>query len=411
MSDDFKVLIIGGGLGGLALAQALRKHGIAYEIFERDLAWDSRNQGWALSLHWILEDLLGQTPDDMPSFDHVSLGYEHGMEAEFAYFNAFTGEEQMRLSHSKEKPFLRSDRSKVRLWLMHKLDIQWNKHFIRYTEDSDGVTAYFEDGTSAKGSLLVGADGVNSKVRDQLMVGSGLKPRIIPLGNITSLVELPKEKYTKQLELGRSFFLAHSPNHRLFVGFRHFSKDEETASFYWRLSWYDKETQNEPYWTATASPEELMEYAREKTKDFFPLLTETLRATPPSGVVVPSLTFWDMLPIPLPTGRVTLLGDGIHPMSPFRGEGANFAMKDGLSLGQYLAERKNGETIPELLKRYESEMLIRGSGGVLKSRAAAEDHVKESDEADKRHNGDNSWLTARIKKQAGDQGFKRVVKD
>jgi len=52
MSHTFKVLSIGGGLGGLALAQALRKHGVAYEIFERDESADSRTQGWALSLHW-----------------------------------------------------------------------------------------------------------------------------------------------------------------------------------------------------------------------------------------------------------------------------------------------------------------------------------------------------------------------
>lgn len=111
----------------------------------------------------ILKDLLGLTPDDMPSFDHVTLGHEYGMEAEFAYYDAFTGEEQMRLSHSKEKPFLRSDRSKVRSWLMYNLDIKWNKQFLRYVEDSDGITAYFQDGTTAKGDLLVGADGVNSK--------------------------------------------------------------------------------------------------------------------------------------------------------------------------------------------------------------------------------------------------------
>ena len=52
MLDGFKVLIIGGGLGGLALAQGLRKQGFAYEIFERDETADSRTQGWALSLHW-----------------------------------------------------------------------------------------------------------------------------------------------------------------------------------------------------------------------------------------------------------------------------------------------------------------------------------------------------------------------
>lgn len=148
------------------------------------------------------------------------------------------------------------------------------------------------------------------------MEGSGLKPRAIPLGNITSLVDLPRDLYERQLALGRSFFLAHSPNHRLFVGFRHFSEDRESASFYWRLSWYDKEAQKEPYWTVKASGEELIKYARESTKNFDPKLTEALRATPPSGVVLPSLVFWDMLPVPLPTGTVTLLGDSIHPMSP-----------------------------------------------------------------------------------------------
>ena len=52
MPGGFKVLIVGGGLGGLALAQGLRKQGVAFEIFERDDTAVSRTQGWALSLHW-----------------------------------------------------------------------------------------------------------------------------------------------------------------------------------------------------------------------------------------------------------------------------------------------------------------------------------------------------------------------
>ena len=51
VSDDFrKVLIIGGGLGGLALAQALRTHGVPFEIFERDANPTARKQGWAIAL-------------------------------------------------------------------------------------------------------------------------------------------------------------------------------------------------------------------------------------------------------------------------------------------------------------------------------------------------------------------------
>lgn len=45
------VLIAGAGLGGLTLAQALRKQGISYEIFERDANRDARFQGWAIALH------------------------------------------------------------------------------------------------------------------------------------------------------------------------------------------------------------------------------------------------------------------------------------------------------------------------------------------------------------------------
>lgn len=45
------VLIAGGGLGGLSLAQTLRKQGISFEIFERDADKDARFQGWAIMMH------------------------------------------------------------------------------------------------------------------------------------------------------------------------------------------------------------------------------------------------------------------------------------------------------------------------------------------------------------------------
>lgn len=45
------VLILGGGLGGLTLAQSLRKKGLSYQIFERDSNPHARLQGWAIALH------------------------------------------------------------------------------------------------------------------------------------------------------------------------------------------------------------------------------------------------------------------------------------------------------------------------------------------------------------------------
>ncbi len=50
LDESNKVIIIGAGLGGLALAQALHAHDVPFEIFERDAAPGSRKQGWAVAL-------------------------------------------------------------------------------------------------------------------------------------------------------------------------------------------------------------------------------------------------------------------------------------------------------------------------------------------------------------------------
>lgn len=52
------ILIIGAGLGGLALAQTLRRHSIPSRIFEGDAQHGAREQGWAISLHlWLMSDI------------------------------------------------------------------------------------------------------------------------------------------------------------------------------------------------------------------------------------------------------------------------------------------------------------------------------------------------------------------
>ena len=50
-SNDLHVLIIGAGIGGLTLAQGLRKQGISFEIFERDASAEARGQGYAVGLY------------------------------------------------------------------------------------------------------------------------------------------------------------------------------------------------------------------------------------------------------------------------------------------------------------------------------------------------------------------------
>ncbi len=59
-------------------------------------------------------------------------------------------------------PFVRAERHRLRNWLATNIPIQWGKRVKRIEHDDEGASVYFEDGTSAKGDILVGADGINS---------------------------------------------------------------------------------------------------------------------------------------------------------------------------------------------------------------------------------------------------------
>ena len=58
---------------------------------------------------------------------------------------------------------LRANRRKLRIMLTQYIDVEWSKRFMHYEENENGVTAFFEDGSSATGDILVGADGVHSR--------------------------------------------------------------------------------------------------------------------------------------------------------------------------------------------------------------------------------------------------------
>ncbi|KAJ5688796.1 hypothetical protein N7462_003188 [Penicillium macrosclerotiorum] len=358
------ILIVGAGLGGLALAQALRRKNIPFRIFERDAQYGVREQGWAISLHpWLIADLCSGVRDDEAGLRRMTPSAPLGMHSEGVIYSLEkeTRKELFRFGEGTDQPFVRVERTKLRDWLLQEVSVEWNKRFQGYEQHPNGITARFEDGTEVQGSVLVGADGISSQVRRQLL-NSHDEPQRLPIGIVVGQVEATHEQYQRWLKLGTSLSIGFTDTRRLFVGLKSVSKDLRKAQFYWMFGWADKNAKKTPYWTNSASQSKLHNFVMENLHGLDAEYTEPFRATPVEGILQPPLQMRDMLPPTLPRGRVTLLGDAVHPM------GGNMAIKDAIVLAETLAQTTTFHDTADILKQYESEMSERAGKSVITSR-------------------------------------------
>ncbi|MCJ1437322.1 hypothetical protein MMC27_006709 [Xylographa pallens] len=403
VKNDTRVLIIGAGVGGLALAQALRKQQIPFLVFERDAGVAARGQGWAIALHAygspidetvhysdsnrsILGELLRSTPNDLAPLQETAVTHGLGRGASYtsraAFFDAYSGEKKMEIGGDLGDPsfFIRVTRSRMRDWLASHIDIQWDKRFVRYEESDHGVTAFFADGSSATGEMLIGCEGINSHVRAQLFSPNPPQLNRVCTGMILGNATLSKVQYEAQLENARSFYFITGRGFRMLIGLVSVAEDKATAHYYWAINWLDPEAGNPNFWALKAPPADRLAFVLEMTEGVDERFAVVIKATKVEDMAAP-LAFKDLVPMEIPRGRVSLLGDAAHPMTPARGEGANNAIQDGLNLAKVInaemamTEGLTGEKcdVPSLLKTYEEEMRERNTKSVLGSRKAALD--------------------------------------
>ncbi|XXH02031.1 hypothetical protein Hte_008396 [Hypoxylon texense] len=300
-SESFKprILIVGGGLGGLTLAQCLRKQNIPFEIFERDTNPVSRISGWAIALHTKVTSV---------------------------------------------------------------------------EEDESGVRVHFEDGTTASGDILVGADGVNSIVREHVLQRPNSEIlQTFPAAMVVGETTLSGKLFENQLALGHSCYVRSGPEdsgYFFFCGLSRVNPDGNSGRYYWYVVDEDDDVDKEDHWLHSASQAEKLDYAIKVTRTLEPKFTEIIRSTPVSGMRTHSLLVRDAMIHDLPVSRITLLGDAVHPMTPFRGEGGVHAIRDALNLGRALGQLSSNDTreIESLLGPYQREMIERGIPAVRGSR-------------------------------------------
>ena len=323
-----------------------------------------------------LHDLRTLLPSDLGDMRQASVNHAIPDLDRIALLNASTGEHVATLGGEPAGApgnLLRVGRERLRHYLSQNLPVTAGKKFSHYEEDSKGVTAHFQDGSSAPGSLLVGADGAHSRIRAQLL-GDEYQLKHSNLVPIVGVCDLPREIYEPFHQLASAAIISSGPDVRYLIGTRDVKEDRSSASYYYALCFRSDNFDADSAWAAAASPKELYERALLLTKDMPPLLRSIVEHTGPEHIPTPPLLFNEFIPPAfLPRGRVTMLGDAAHSMIPFCVAGANTAVQDACDLGSLLAEAvKGNQDLNWVLHEYEKKMLPRGKRKVLASRAVGD---------------------------------------
>jgi len=392
------IAIIGGGPGGLALAQGLKKNGIETAVFERDPVRADYVQGFRMRIRQRgINALQANLPPHLYDtfLDTLGLAPTENLVLD-EQFNRL--EEAGRGSGEPEDTHIEKSVSRITLRqiLLSGLDgiFHTGKRFERYALQPDGtVITYFADGSAVRANLLVGADGAGSAVRRQLLpeltsIDTGVRRlagkitlKDAERHGISALLTdfnthiRPREGRTLMITSHRvdpaayarhGLIGAEDPTHHDIPGF-HFNN---TTSYAWWNTAYDQGELGPDEELEDLNGEALLKVLLARIPHWDERILRLIRHTDPSTVAflkvkssTPGATW--------PAGSVTLLGDSIHAMTYFRALGGNTALYDtGLLVPELVAARRHGKPQTEAIGDYEDAMREHGYEAVRSSLSA-----------------------------------------
>jgi salicylate hydroxylase len=173
VSEPFHVLVIGGGIGGLTLAQGLQRAGISAAVYERDRTLTDRLQGYRVhisptgsrALHECLPPRLFEIFDRTCGAPNMAVRF---LTEQMRVLLAFDGD--LAAGTDPVARHRAASRITLRQVLLAALDnVHFGKTFEHYEERGGRIVAHFADDTQAEGDVLVAADGGGSRVRQQFL--------------------------------------------------------------------------------------------------------------------------------------------------------------------------------------------------------------------------------------------------
>ncbi|KAK1751943.1 cercosporin toxin biosynthesis protein [Echria macrotheca] len=361
-SVEKDILIIGGGLGGLCLAQGLKRAGVPFRVYERDADASWRPQGYRLRINGEGVNALKETlsPELWERFENTCCTAELGE----TDINAVDG--TIIASRAGGSPAMKGlkpytcDRKVLRDILLDGLEdkVSYGKEMDRYELVTGGVVAYFKDGTTAIGRFLVGADGRGSPTRRQYLAEHRpLDTEGMCIYGKTLITPELLERFPARAMRWMTLIVDRTPiTQTLDVDDTAVTLLLEPIRFPKKNGFDEYMPADYMYWVLIARKHifnlpadvSLSKYSSAEVADISLRVTECwdpsirsilhLQDKTQSSLLRVLSASPDMKPW-APTDKVTIIGDAIHAMSPCGGVGAVTALVDGANLAKTIVNQ------------------------------------------------------------------------
>lgn len=309
-----KITIIGAGIGGLTLAIALKKKGFEVEVYEQAPEFKKAGSGINLAMNAMqVFDRLGVYNDIVEAAYHTTKMNARTKDLDVliqADFSKYENEFKV-----KQVAIDRTSLHNVLLKHADGLQIHLGKKIKNITESTDGIHLSFEDGTETNASVVIGADGIHSKVREAIFPESKLRDAKQVCWRGIANMEIPQEFVGELNELwgvGKRFGFVPISDHEVYwfavlVKSNKISRDQDI---------------------------------KREFESFAPVVNTIISKTKKENLLFNEL--WDLKPIQnWYKGNVCLMGDAAHATTPNLGQGACQAIESAFVLSESLASKDN----------------------------------------------------------------------